>query len=53
MVDDPNCECDLNIGCSGYLMEVPFDGDGADKVTDKGDHINVSMCDDPQCFHVC
>ena len=37
MIDDPNCECDLNIGCSGYLMEIPFDDDGKDKVTDKGD----------------
>ena len=37
MIDDPNCECDLNIGCSGYLSEIPFDDDRKDKVTDKGD----------------
>ena len=23
MIDDPNCACDLNIGCSGYLIEIP------------------------------
>ena len=37
MIDDPNCECDLNIGCSGYLSEIPFDDDRKDKVTDKDD----------------
>ena len=46
MIDDPNCICDLNIGCTGYLTEVALAGDGTDKVTDTGDHINVCMCDE-------